>query len=65
MTTTSNNNVQRQGGNFKYNNLHDNKDEQLENNERRQQIFLQRGGSILNTTISMTMNVNDNDDNKQ
>ena len=28
MTTTSNNDVQRQGGNFKYNNLHDNKDEQ-------------------------------------
>ena len=34
MATTSNDDVQRQGGNFKYNNLHDNKDEQLDNNER-------------------------------
>ena len=64
MTTTSNDDVQRQGGNFKYNDLHDNKDEQLDNNERHQRVFLQRGGSILNTTISMTKNVNDDDENK-
>ena len=56
---------ERLGGNFKYNNLHDNKDEQLDNNEQQQRVFLQRGESNLNTTISMTMNMNGDNDNKQ
>jgi hypothetical protein len=34
MMATPNDDVQQRGGNFKYNNLHDNKDEQLDNNEQ-------------------------------
>jgi hypothetical protein len=37
----------------------------VDNNERQQRVLLQRGGSILNTTISMTTNMNDDDYNKR